>query len=64
MSKLKFKTEPQTLARRRELLQKRESLEAQIMVTVDPTAVNLLRADFREVINELDTFYDDVKEGQ
>ncbi|RFZ84791.1 hypothetical protein DYU05_04065 [Mucilaginibacter terrenus] len=59
-----FKTEPGTLSRKRELIQKREALEAQISVTVDPAAQALLRKDYREVINELDSFYDDIPEGQ
>jgi Fe-S-cluster formation regulator IscX/YfhJ len=41
------------------LIAKKNQLEKQITESTDPKAVALLRADFRNVIAELEGFYDD-----
>jgi cell division protein FtsB len=60
---MKFNSEKGTLARRKELQRKREALEAQITNTADPKAAAELRKDYREIINELETYYNDIPEG-
>lgn len=51
-------------ARRKELEQKKEQLSVQIFNCTDAITTSLLRADYRAVIDELETFYDDdIQEG-
>lgn len=52
-----------TIARRNELQGKKTKLETQIRNTADPIAQAKLRADYREITDELENYYADVKEG-
>ena len=46
-------------ADRQRLQEKKRKLEKQIYESIDPIAQGLLRADFREVCDQLELFYDD-----
>jgi hypothetical protein len=59
---MKFSTELGTEARKAELLAKKAQLAEQIPLTTDQEAASLLRAHYRAITNELETFYDDIKE--
>lgn len=50
--------------RRLQLQSKKLHLEKMIRNTIDPMAVSKLRADYREVMNELDMYYTDELEGK
>ncbi|MBD1364408.1 hypothetical protein IDJ77_11365 [Mucilaginibacter sp. ZT4R22] len=58
---MKFNSQPGTEARKAELLAKKTLLEKQIPDTTDQAAASKLRADYRAITNEMETFYDDIK---
>jgi hypothetical protein len=55
------KSETPLLERRLWLMGEKERLERLIRDSIDEGTLNLLRGDYRAVIGELATFYDDIK---
>lgn len=63
---MKKTTEPYrgTIARRMALQTLKINLESMIRNSLDPIAVGKLRADYREVMDEIDLYYTDELEGK